>query len=66
MAEVTDHALSTKFQEINRNYPCTMPDWLKIMLTITSTIIAITVIVVLINATKFGNYLLRKHLQNNR
>ena len=37
MAEVTVHTLSNKLQEINRNYPYTMPAWLKIML-ITSTI----------------------------
>ena len=66
MAKVTVHTLSNKLQEINRNYPYTMPDWLKIMLTITSTIIAIIVIVVLIYVKKSGNCLHRKHLQNNR
>ena len=50
MAEVTVHTLSNKLQEINSNYPYTMPDWLKIMLTITSTIIAIIVIEVVIHA----------------
>ena len=43
-----------------------MPDWLKIMLTITSTIIAIIVVVVEIYAKKSGNCLCRKCLQNNR
>ena len=38
----------------------------KIMLTVTSPVIAIIVIAVLFYAKKSGNYLLRKHLQNNR
>ena len=50
MPEVIVHTLTTKLQEINRNYPYTMPDCLKIMLTITSTKIAIIVTVVLIYA----------------
>ena len=66
MAEVTVHTLSTTLQEINRNYPYTMLDWLKIMLTITSTVIAIIVVVVVIYAKKSGNCLCGKHLQNNR
>ena len=43
-----------------------MPDWLQIMLTVTFTIIAIIVKVVVIYAKKSGNCLCRKHLQNNR
>ena len=43
MAEVTIHTLSNKLHEINSNYSYTMPDWLKIMPTITSTIIVIIV-----------------------
>ena len=43
-----------------------MPDWLKIMFMITSTVIAIIVAVVLIYANKSSNCLLRKHLWNNR
>ena len=66
MAKVTVHTLSNKLQEINSNYPYTKPDWLKIMLTITSTIIAIIVIVVVIYASKSGNCLCGKCLQNNR
>ena len=57
MEEVTVHTLSNKLQDININYPYTMPDWLKIMLTITSTIIAIIVIVVVIYAKMPGNCL---------
>ena len=44
MGEVTVQSLSTKLKDINKNYLYTMPDWLKIMLTLTSTIIAIMVI----------------------
>ena len=65
-AEVKVQTLSTMLQDINRNYPYTMPDWLKIMLTVTSTVIAIIVIAVLIYAEKSGNCLLRKHLWSNR
>ena len=65
MAEVTVHTLSNKCQEINRKYPYTMPDWLKIMLTITSIVIAIIVVVVVVYAKKSGNCLCEKHLQNN-
>ena len=66
MVEVTVQTLSNKLQEINSSYPYAMPDWLKIMLTVTSTIIAIIVIVVAIYAKKSGNCLCRKCLQNNR
>ena len=62
MAEVTVHSLSTKLQNINRNYAYTMPDWLKIMLTVTSTVMTIIVIAVINYAKKSGNCLLRKHL----
>ena len=43
-----------------------MPDWLKIMLTITSIVIAIIIVLVLIYTKKSGNCLLRKHIWNNR
>ena len=66
MAEVTVHTFSNKLQEINSNDPYTMPDWLKIMLFKTSTIIAIIVIVVVFYAKKPGNCLYGKWLQNNR
>ena len=66
IAEMTVHTLSNTLQEINRNYPYTMPDWLKTMLTITSTVIAIIVVVVVTYAKKSGNCPCRKHLQNNR
>ena len=55
--EVPVHTLSNKLQEINRNYTYTMPDWLKIMLTITSTIIDTFVVVGVIYAKKSGNCL---------
>ena len=66
MGEVTVQSLSTKFQVINKDYPYTVPDWLKITLTITSTIIAIMVVVVLIYAKKSSNCLSGKHLWNNK
>ena len=52
MAEVMVHTLNNKLQKINRNYHYTMPDWLKIMLTNTSTVIDIIVVVVVIHAKK--------------
>ena len=66
MAEETFHTLSNKLQDINGNYPYTMQDWLKVMLTVTSTVVAIIVIAVIIYVKKSGNCLLRKHLWNNR
>ena len=66
MEEVTVQSLSTKIHNINRNYPNTLPDWLKIMLTVTSTVIAIIIIEVIIYVKKSGNCLLGKHQQNNR
>ena len=45
MQEVTIHSLNIKLREINRNYPWLMPDWLKIVLMITSTIIGIVFVV---------------------
>ena len=55
MAEVTVQSLSIKLQDINRNYPYTMPDWLKIMHTVSSIVIAIVIIAVLMYARKSGN-----------
>ena len=66
MSEVTVHTLSNKLQIINSNYHYTMPDWLKIMLTVISTIIAIVVVVVVVYAKKSVNCLSGKHLQNNK
>ena len=37
--ELMIHSLNIKLRKINRNYPWSLPDWLKIVLTITSTII---------------------------
>ena len=67
MQEVTIHCLNTKLREINRNYPWSMPDWLKIVLTITSTIIGIVFIVVMIYLRRTGNCMLsEKHLNKRR
>ena len=67
MQEVTIHSLNTKLREINRNYPWLMPDWLKIVLRITSTIIGIVFLVVVIYLRKTGNcMLLGKHLNKKR
>ena len=66
MAEVIVHILNNKCHEINRNYPYTMPDWLKIMLTVTSTILAIILVVVVIYAKKSGNCLCGKHRTTER
>ena len=66
MAELTAQSFSTKPQEINRNYPYIMPDWLKIMLTVTSTVIAIIFIAVIIYIKKSGNCLLGKHLKKQK
>ena len=57
------HPPSIKLQEINRKYLYSMPDWLQIMLSITSPITAI--IVVVIYAKKSSNCLCGKHPQNN-
>ena len=38
MQAVTIHSLNTKLREINRSYPWSMLDWLKIVLMITSII----------------------------
>ena len=65
MAELTVQSLITKLKNINWNYPYTMPDWLKNMLTITSTVITITVVAIIIYIKKFGNCLARNHLLNN-
>ena len=48
MKQVMIHFLNTKLRKINRNYPWSMPDWLKIILMITSTIIDIVFIVIMI------------------
>ena len=67
MQEVTIHSLNAKLREINRNYPRSMPDWLKIVLTITSTIIGIVFVVVMIYLRRTGNcMLLGKHLNKRR
>ena len=66
MQEVTIHSLNTKLREINRNYPWSMPDWLKIVLMITSTIIGIVFIVVMIYLRTGNCMLLGKHLNKRR
>ena len=67
MQEVTIHSLNSKLREINRNYPWSMPDWLKVLLTITSTIKGIVYIVVRIYLRRTGNcMLLGKHLNKRR
>ena len=67
MWEVTIHSLHTKFREISRNYPWSMPDWLKIVPMITSTIIGIIFIVVMIYLRNTGNCMSSgKHLNKRR
>ena len=67
MQEVTIPSLNTKLREINRNYPWSMPDWLKIVLTITASIIGIVFMVVMIYLRRTGNcMLLEKHLNKRR
>ena len=66
MVEVTVKSLSTKLKNIHRNYPFLMPDWLKIMLTVTCTVVIIIVIALIIYIKKSGNCLIGKHLQDNR
>ena len=66
IAEVTVQSLSTKLKNINKNYPYTIPDRLKIMLTVTSTVTIIIVVAIIIYLKKSGNCLVRKHLWNNK
>ena len=67
MEEVTLHSLNIKLREINRNYPWLMPDLLKIVLTITSTIIAIVFVVIVVYLRRTGNCMLSgKHLNKKR
>ena len=67
MKEVTIHSLNTKLRKINRNYPWAMPDCLKIVLMITSTIIGIVSIVIIIYLRRTGNCMLSgKHLNKRR
>ena len=66
MAENTAQYFSTKLHKINRNSPYIMPDWLKIMLTVTSAVKAIIFITVITYIKKSGNCLLGKQLQNNK
>ena len=64
MQEVTIHSLDIKYIEINRNYSWLMPDWLKIVLMVTSTIIGIVFVVVIIYLRRTGTcMLLEKHLK---
>ena len=65
--EVTIHSLNTKLRKIKRNYPWSMPDWLKIVLMITSTIIGIVFVVIIIYCRRTGNCMpLEKHLNKRR
>ena len=67
MKGVTMQYLNTKLRKINRNYPWSMPDWLKIVLMITSTIIGVVFIVIMIYLRSTGNCMLsRKHLDKRR
>ena len=67
MQEVSIHLLNTKLREIDRNYPWSMPDWLKIVLMITSTIIGIVFIVVMIYLSRTGNSMISgKHLNKRK
>ena len=67
MKEGTIHSLNINLRKINRNYPWSMPDWLKIVLMITSTIIGIVFVVVMIYLSRTGNFMLSgKHLNKRR
>ena len=67
MKEVTIYSLNAKLRKINKNYPWSMPDWFKIILTITSTIIGIVFIVIMIYLRRSGNCVLfRKHLSKRK
>ena len=67
MKHVTIHSLNAKLRKINKTYPWSMPDWLKIILTITSTIIGTVFIVILIYLRRSGNCVLfGKHLKKKR
>ena len=52
--KVMIHSLNTKLRNRNRNYPWPMPNWLKIVLMITSTIIGIVFIVTMIYLRRSG------------
>ena len=67
MKDVTIHSLNAKLRKINKNYPWSMPDWLKIILTITSSIIGIVFIVIMLYLRRSGNcVLLGKHLNKRK
>ena len=56
-----------KLTKIKKNYPWWMSDWLKIILTITSTVIGIVFIVIMIYLRRPGNCVLSgKHLYKRR
>ena len=65
--DVTMHLLNAKLRKINKNYPRSMPDWLKIILMITTTIISIVFVVIMIYLRRSGIcLLLGKHLNKRR
>ena len=67
MKDVMIHSLKPKLRKINNNYPWSMLDWLKIMLTITSTIIGIVFIAIMIYLRMSGKCVLSgKHLNNRK
>ena len=66
MKEVMIHSLNAKLRKINKTYPWSMQDWLKIILTITSTVIGIVFIVIMIYLRRSGNCMFwGKHLNIN-
>ena len=67
MKEGTIHSLNIKLWKINRNYPWSMPYWLKIVLIISSTIIGRVFIVIMIYLRRTYNCMLSgKHLNKRR
>ena len=67
LKDVTIHSLNTKPRNINKNYPWSMSDLLKIILMITSTIIGIVFIVIMLYLRMSGNCVLSgKHLNEKR
>ena len=67
MKDIVIHFLISKLRKINKNYPWSIPDWLKMILMITSTIIGKVFIVIMIYLRKPGNCMLSgKHLNKGR
>ena len=66
MKDVMIHSLNAKLRRINKNCSWSLPDWLKIILTITFTIIGIVFIVIMIYLRSGNCMLLDKHLNKRR